>query len=230
MENHRFVNRALVASKFVFIYLLLACIIVLPVVASAQEDIEFSFHDGTPWGGAWLYPALNNAAGFFMFPIDWEPWMDTIEFTHLRFFHTEELGRPFKILMILRDYEDEEYEIVNDTSVRETTCTDCWEEVDLYFQATSFLGSFNRCYGMFVHIPPDETQPIEPFIIWSDGYVDHPLSSARYTSVSSNLGHPSYNSDSGYGEYLIEVDALIWGITPTGETTFSEIKLMYGNH
>jgi hypothetical protein len=232
MENNRYRYKKIAAHMraITIIFLLL----ILSSVSLAQEEFEFEFHDDAPWGGVWLFPIYDEAAGFFMFPIEWEPWMESIEFTKLRFFHTEESSRPFRVLMILRDFEDEEYEIVDDTSIRETTCSNCWEEVDLYFQETSFLASFNRCYGMFVNILPDDTQPMEPFIIWSDQTVDHPLSSAKFSSLSEDpygyLDTPQYNSDGGNGEFLLEVEALIWGITPTGETTFTKIKLMYGNH
>ncbi len=200
---------------------------------SAQEEMEISFHDGNPWGGDWLYPTFNEAAGFFAFPIEWEPWMESIEFTNVRFWHTEEPGRQFRILLIKRDYENEEYRIVRYTGERETTCVDCWEEVTTFFQEVDFLASFNRCYGLFVNILPDNDQPLEPFIIWNDGEIDHPLSSALISysipdDILDPLPPPSYNSDRGYGEYLIEADALIWGTTPTGETTFSEIKLKFG--
>ncbi len=57
--------------------------------------------------------------------------------------------------------------------------------------------------------------------------------SAWFYHVSEDLyGYllePAYNSYGGFGEYLIDIYATLWGHTATGETTFSEIKLIYGD-
>jgi len=148
---------------------------------------------------------------------------------------TVQPGRPFRILVIYRDFPDEEYSIVQgEHHYYETTCTDCWEEVDLYHQELDFLGYFDHCWGIFINIIPDDDLPWDDyFSMWWDGGVDNPFTSARFTSLGENSSgninqEPWYNSEGGYGEYLIDVHAYLEGITPTGETTFSEIKLEYG--
>ena len=198
-------------------------------------DLEFIYHDGIAAGSDFLYPLTNGAAGVFVFPIDDQGW-DWIDFTKISFYHEEESGRPFRILLIRRDFEDVEYEVICGESVfYETTCTDCWEEVDLHCQAELIagMGTFNKCYGVFVNIVPDDDVPLDDYFpIWWDGTVDHPFSSAWFWSIDDDLYQdvPSYNSEGlEYGEYLMDIYATLQGTTPTGETTFSEIKLMYGD-
>ncbi len=201
---------------------------------SRNVDLEFVYHDGMAAGADYLYPMFNEAAGVFCFPIDDQGW-DWIDFTKISFYHEEEAGRPFRVLLIRRDFEDEEYQLICGGSLYyETTCTDCWEEVNLYCQAELFMGSFNRCFGVFVNIvPDDDVPPLDYFSIWGDATVDHPYSSARFIYIDDDyLGYqdvPWYNSESGHGEYLMDIYATLQGTTPTGETTFSEIKLMYGD-
>ena len=94
------------------------------------------------------------------------------------------------------------------------------------------MGSFNRCFGIFVNIVRDYDIPWDcTFSLWSDPTVDHPYSSAIFWNIDDDWYQdvPWYNSEEGWGEYLIEIYATLQGTTPTGETTFSEIKLMYGD-
>ncbi len=197
-------------------------------------DLEFIYHDGVAAGAHYLYPFDNGAAGVFVFPIDDQGW-DWIDFKKIRFYHEEEAGRPFRILLIRRDFEDLEYEVICGESVYyETTCTDCWEEVDIYCQAELLagMGTFSKCYGVFVNIVPDDDfPPYDYFSIWGDWIVDHPYSSAWFWRIDDDQyqDEPRYNSENGEGEYLMDIYATLQGTTPTGETTFSEIKLMYGD-
>ncbi|MBC8367233.1 hypothetical protein H8E52_07475 [bacterium] len=239
MENHSIQIRALktnpprVQTLFVLFLVLLFS---SGLTEDARDiDLEFRYHDGIPAGADYLYPYSNGAIGAFVFPIEYPGWVESIEFTKVRFYHEDEAGRPFKILLIRRDFEDEEYRIFQDTTIHETTCTECWEEVITSFHPMELLGwdSLNYCYGLFVNIVPDEGWPLyDYFTMYWDGIEDHPYSSAWFYDVDEDgfgyLDSPAYNSWSGYGEYLIDIDATLWGYSATGETTFSEIKLKFG--
>ncbi len=202
-----------------------------------EDDFGIIYHDGIPSGADYLYPNANGAVGAFVFDIDLPGWVDFIEFTRVRFYHQEETGRPFKILLIRRILDENDYWIYRESDIKETTCTDCWEEVDLSFPeldiSLSTWNSRNFCWGLFVNIVhDDEVDPLDYFSIWRDATIDHPFSSAWFWSLHSGddyPSHPEYLSESGLGEYLINIYATYYGYSPTGETTFSEIKLMYGD-
>jgi hypothetical protein len=234
MEYHPFRQRALRCAIGIALFILVGSTFVANAEEARNVNLEFVYHDGMAAGADYLYPMFNEAAGVFVFPIENDGW-DFIDFTRIRFYHEEEAGRPFRVLLIRRDYEDEEYQLICGGSLYyETTCTDCWEEVNLYCQAELFMGSFNRCFGVFVNIVPDnDVPPLDYFSIWGDATVDHPYSSARFVYIDDDYpGYqdvPWYNSESGHGEYLIDIYATLQGTTSTGETTFSEIKLMYGD-
>jgi hypothetical protein len=233
METHPFRQRTLRSITGVA---LLALVGFAPLVAAESTrnlDLEFIYHDGIPAWDIFLYPFDNGAVGSFVFPIDNQGW-EWIEFTKIKFYHEAEIGRPFRILLIRRDLNDGEYRIVDQTSERETTCTECWEEVIMNFQETLVLGSYERCHGLFLNIVPDDDIPLDDtFSLWADATVDYAYSSAWFWDVNEdpwgNLEEPWYNSEEGWGEYLIDIYATLRGITATGETTFSEIKLMYGD-
>ncbi len=235
MENRSFRQRALRLAVGIALLILAGSTFGATANEARNVDLEFVYHDGAPTGADFLYPIFNEAAGAFAFPIDDQGW-DFIDFTKVSFYHEEEAGRPFRVLLIRRDFEDEEYQLLcGEYHYYETTCTNCWEEVNLYCQEQFFMGTFNDCYGVFINIVPDDDVPWDDyFSIWWDGAVDHPYSSARFIYIDD--GHPgyqdvpSYNSEGlEYGEYLIDIYATLQGTTPTGETTFSEIKLMYGD-
>ena len=176
--------------------------------------------------------------GTFLFDVFGWGWYEDMHFIQVRFYHEAPAGIPYSVA-IVKKYVDADYYFYEweDPNTYETTCTECWEEVDIsHSPVLGFYGDEDECYGVFIrYLWSDEWLGF-----WVDEQINVPLSSALILDLSRleqgdhiDAEDVYYNSEGGYygyplGEFLIDVEVeCLDYMTPTGKTTFSILKRLY---